>query len=131
MMRTLLLVVLLALWPGVGHAQEWHPAREVAEDTAACLSDHVFRSLNGPAWTEDGPRGYRVVWRPIEPDTTQPLYEWIDLWSMRNAEPRYPDPMTERWWPRGEYGIYAIHGGTWDPQLAMHAFACMDESISR
>jgi hypothetical protein len=127
--RSLVLVVLLALWPLSVRAEERDPLRIVAQETAACLSGHTFRSLNGPAWVEARPQGYRVAWRPIEPDATGVLYEWIDVRMLEDGHVGALDPMTERWWPTLRGVVYAVHGGSWDPQLAWTAFECMDDSL--
>lgn len=127
----LILALLVAAWPDAALAQEWDPAREIARDTARCLTMRAFRSLDGPAWTEPRPQGYRVVWRPIEPGVTETLYEWIDVQQLEDGRVGPLDPMTERWWPYPGGVIYAVHGGAWDPQLAWSAFACMGQRISR
>lgn len=112
-MRTVLLALLLALLPGVAHAQHGPlPPRMVAESTADCLGHRVGYMLEVRPWIEDRGDHYRIVLHPdmFGTDHDNPQLAWLDLYPYTGGTVPSPEA----------YGPGAlVVGGTWGGTVAV------------
>lgn len=131
MMRTLLLVVLLALWPGVGHAQgpPDPPMLEVAETVSACMTNALQGRIIGMTWVEPTDEGYRVAMQiAYPPPWVGPVFAWIDLTRVPGQVTLSPDDSDSGYAYAvisHDYTYIGRHGSYRDPSLAFWGARCM------
>lgn len=132
-MRILLLVVLLALWPGAARAQSTASRSpiEVAEITSACLDREIGDRVIGGTWVEATDSSHpRVAMTMRYPPPWQgDVFAWIDIerTAAGRATPLAPPYVYVM--PTRDYEYRAAHGGYRDEALAEYGQWCFTRAV--